>query len=227
MSLLKALVSFGAKDVGEEQLTDALWPDADGDLAHTSFNTTLHRLRNLIGHEKALVFQDGTLSLDEQYCWIDTWAFARDLRRGEEAWNSLVPITDSKGHHHDVKAESLFDMALNLYRGHFLPGDAKQPWTLSLREQLRAKFVFSVGKLGSHWMEKGRYDKSVELFMKGLETDNLAEEFYQHLMVCYHQLGRQNDAINVYKRCRKVLQSSLGLNPSSKTEGIHYIIRQN
>jgi len=227
LSMLKALVSFGGKDVREEQLTDALWPDADGDLAHTSFNTTLHRLRNLIGHEKVLVFQDGTLSLDEQYCWIDTWAFVRDLRRGEEAWNSLVPITDSKGHHHDVKAESLFDKALNLYRGHFLPGDAKQPWTLSLREQLRAKFVFNVSKLGTHWMEKGRYDKSVGLFMKGLETDDLAEEFYQHLMVCYNQLGQQNDAINVYRRCRKVLQSSLGLNPSSKTEGIYYIIRQN
>ena len=31
LELLKALIAFGGRDVPEERLTDALWPDADGD----------------------------------------------------------------------------------------------------------------------------------------------------------------------------------------------------
>ncbi len=33
LQLLKALIAFGGRSVPEEQLSDALWPDADGDLA--------------------------------------------------------------------------------------------------------------------------------------------------------------------------------------------------
>ena len=53
--LLKALIAFGGREVKEEQLCDALWPDAEGDLAHRSFETTLYRLRLLLGKEAIAV----------------------------------------------------------------------------------------------------------------------------------------------------------------------------
>ncbi len=37
LELLKALIAFGGKAVTEEKLTDALWPEADGDAAHHAF----------------------------------------------------------------------------------------------------------------------------------------------------------------------------------------------
>jgi len=120
----------------------------------------------------------------------------------------------------------LTEKAVGIYRGHFLPTDAKEPWAISLRERFRAKFMQCINSLGSCWMEGGRYDKAIQVFMNGLEIDDLAEEFYQYLMVCYNQLGQQAEAVKVYRRCRSVLESSLGLKPSSKTESIYYAIRQ-
>ncbi|HDH12045.1 MAG TPA: hypothetical protein ENG83_07600 [Nitrospirae bacterium] len=43
--MLKALITLGGREVAEEKIAGALWPDAKGDTAHSAFTTTLSRLR--------------------------------------------------------------------------------------------------------------------------------------------------------------------------------------
>jgi DNA-binding SARP family transcriptional activator len=133
LELLKALIAFGGKNVSQERLNDALWPDTDGDLAQRSFDTTLHRLRKLVGNEKMLQLQAGRLSIDPRYCWIDTWAFERQCGEIEETLKG-------KGRQKDKERLAInFEKTLALYKGKFLPEDANQAWTLSLREHLHGK----------------------------------------------------------------------------------------
>lgn len=47
--MLRLLVAQGAKGVRQDILAEMLWPDADGDAALRSLNTTLYRLRKLLG----------------------------------------------------------------------------------------------------------------------------------------------------------------------------------
>ena len=82
LAMLKVMIALGGKGVKEEQLSDILWPEADGDDAHNSFITTQHRLRQLIGHENAIQHKEGRLTLDERLCWVDVWAFEWLLGRG-------------------------------------------------------------------------------------------------------------------------------------------------
>ena len=51
LELLELLVALGGASISVERMADALWPASDGDLARGTFDTTLHRLRNLIGHQ--------------------------------------------------------------------------------------------------------------------------------------------------------------------------------
>ena len=81
LALLKAVVALGGREVSEAKLTEFLWPEADGDLAHHSFEVALSRLRKLLGNEEALVLKEGHLSLSNRHCWVDVWAFARFLGR--------------------------------------------------------------------------------------------------------------------------------------------------
>lgn len=81
----KALVAFGGRNVGETQLTDALWSDAEGDDARHSLKTTVHRLRKLLGNELALQVESGKLSFDPGHCWTDVWAFERLLDSDDPA----------------------------------------------------------------------------------------------------------------------------------------------
>lgn len=213
--MLKALITFGGSEVNENQLIDALWYDADGDVAHKSFATTLHRLRKLIGNDKVIQLQEGRVTLDHRYCWVDVWAFERILGQVDAAWKEVISEKDM------AQIIRLSEKAIEMYKGTFLAGETDQPWTISFRERLRSKFLRNVGKVGFYWEHVGDLNKAINCYLKGLEVDDLAEEFYQRLMICYQRLGRRAEALATYNRCRHTLSAVLGVEPSRETEVIY------
>jgi two-component SAPR family response regulator len=74
----------------------------------------------------------------------------------------------------------------------------------------------SVLKLGSYWQQDQQWEKAIECYQRGLEIDDLSEEFYQGLMNCYQHLGQKAKALSVYNRCKRVLSSTLGIEPPPK-----------
>jgi two-component SAPR family response regulator len=208
--MLKALIALGGKEVREDQISDALWPEADGDVAHESFATNLHRLRKLIGNEKALQLREGRLTLDERFCWVDVWAFERILGQADVRWKEQPK----------EKAVLLVEKAMDLYKGPFLFREIEQPWAAAMSERLRSKFLRSVGRLGQYWQEAGQWEKALDCYQKGLEVENLAEEFYQGLMICRQHLGLRAEALSVYNRCKRALIQAFGIEPSSKTQAL-------
>ncbi|ACH40516.1 transcriptional activator [Citrifermentans bemidjiense Bem] len=205
LELLKALVAFGGSNVPLERLTDALWPETDGDLAQRSFDTTLHRLRKLLADEKVLQLQAGKLSINPRYCWIDTWAFERRCGEIDAALN--LPLAFEKG--------------AALYQGSFLLDDASLAWTAPMRDQMRNRLRQLVGRAGGYFEGLERWDLAVTWYDKGIKLDPVAEELHQRLMVCYRQQGQMSLAIKTYLNCRSMLSTELGIAPSAHTEEIY------
>jgi DNA-binding SARP family transcriptional activator len=210
LSMLKALIAFGGKGVREDQIMDALWPEADGDMAHQSFATNLHRLRQLFGYEKAIQRQERRLTLDQRYCWVDVWAFDSILEQANAQWKEGKLLD----------AAQLMEKAIEIYKGPFLAQEIEETWKISLTELLRSKFLRCIEKLGQYWQQTDQWEKALDCYLKGLEVDDLAEEFYQGLMICYHRLGRLTDVLGVYQRYRKTF-CTLRLEPSAKIEAIY------
>ena len=220
--LLKALIACGGREVPEERIVDLLWPESEGDAAHSAFSTTLQRLRALVGNDKALLLDGRRLTLDERFCRVDAWAFERMHERAESLWRSVQDQSGLKKRATmAAHASHQGELALELYQGAFLPGDAGQAWTTAYRERLRSKFLRLVLQQGRYLEESAQWRKAVETFERGLETDELAEEFYQHLILCYQRLGQKAEAIRIYDNCRAVLFSALGIAPSKKTESLY------
>ena len=121
LELLKALIAFGGREVPEARLADALWPDAEGDAAAQALATTLFRLRKLVG-ERVIRRQEGRVTLDPRYCWVDCWAFER-------------LIADDSGDPSRRVAR-----IRELHQGPFLDGDAA-PWAQPMRERLDRKLA--------------------------------------------------------------------------------------
>jgi DNA-binding SARP family transcriptional activator len=209
LALLKALVALGGREVPEAKLTEFLWPEADGDLAHNSFEVALSRLRKLLGTDEALTLKEGRLSLSNRQCWVDVWAFARSLGQAEKSRK------EGKG----TVAIPLFEKALSLYRGPFLQSE-EMTCAESPREKLRRGFLRAVARLGQCYEDRERWDEAVSCYGKGIEADDLAEELYRRLMVCHIRQGREAEALSVYRRCRKTLSSVLGVDPSPETRAI-------
>lgn len=211
LELLKALLSFEGKNVSEGKIIDALWPESEGDSSHISFKTTLHRLRQLLGSENALEFNEGRLTLNQRHCYVDVWAFERLLYDGESQW--------LKGN--QEVAVRLFEKAVKMYRGHFLSTESEEAIAAPLKERLRDKFLKAVKTLGIYYENSGENKKAIELFQKGLEIDKLSEELYLHLIKCHLKLGQKADALMVYKRCEKTLFESFGIGPSDETKALY------
>lgn len=224
--MLKAIIAHGGKDVTEEQLTDDLWPDADGDMAHQSFKVTLHRLRQLIGNEKVIHFSEGRVTLDPRYCWVDIWAF--------EHLSEEINIVIKKANENSNKAsnvnklKSLTEKILTIYKGYFQgKGTVESSWANPLREKLHDKFIKSIISISSYYEQKRQYNKAIEYYQKGLEVAEITEEFYHGIMYCYQRLNRKSEAISVYNRCKNLLATVLSINPSPKTEALYQeIIRK-
>jgi len=215
IELLKVLVAYGGQDVAEDRITSALWPRIDGDSAHRSFNTTLHRLRKLLGEDKALALREGRLSLDRRYWWIDTWALEDATEKLQSAMRGSLERL------HPEKVAEMAERLLSLYRGAFMGEDMDEAWYLAARERLRTRFVRCVSEIGRFWEQTGNWDQAVSGYERSLEADPLAEGLYRRLMLCCKALGRRADGLEVYNRCRNTLAGALEVEPSAETKAVY------
>ena len=209
--VLKALIAFGGFNVKKEKISDALWPDADGDMANKALTTNLHRLRKMLNIDKAITLSGGTMTLNPKTCWTDVSEFERQCIESDSIWSHS---TDKN----ILETIQITMRAVSLYKGPFLPDDIELPWTVFLRERLKFKYLRAIGKIGHYYEESGMTEKAVEYFERSLQTDYLDEECYRRLMACYYRIGKRSKALAVYSNCKRVLLEALGIEPSRETE---------
>jgi LuxR family maltose regulon positive regulatory protein len=204
LQLLKALIAFGATDVPEQKISDALWPDETGDSAHNSFSVALTRLRKLLGDADAIRQVGGRVSVNRDRVWIDAVAFERTFGDAEAA--------EGAGNEDSMRR------AIDYYCGSFLSDDTGEPWTVSLRERLRSRFIAGLSGLARRYEQGDQIESAISLYRRGIEADELAEDFYRGLMRCYRAREERAEALTVYRRLKQILSVTLGIGPSPATE---------
>lgn len=212
IELLQLLIASGGTEVAAGRVIDALWPDSDGDAGYHALESTLYRLRRLLGQADAVRLAAGRLSLDRGRFWVDMWELERELH------GSRDPDRDPRFRLERVGA---------LYGGQFLEqeGDDKS-WVLMTRQRLRDGLLRCIREGARSCANRGLWSDAARAYQIGLEVDLLAEDLYQGLMYCHQGLGERTEALHFYRRCREVLMRFLGVPPSAQTEAIHRSLLQ-
>lgn len=152
--------------------------------------------------------EDRILSLNPEQVWTDAQAF--------ESLAARLP---------DAIGEQAFEQhaqrALSLYDGNFLDADVDAAWSVSRRERIRSQFVQLVLSAGGRSEARQDWDAALRWYSKGLEIDDLAEDFYQGVMRCYLALSRRSDGLRTFQRLRQTLSIKLGVPPSPCSEALH------
>lgn len=208
LELLRTLVVLGGREISVSRLAQLLWPEADGDLARRSMETTLHRLRRLVGDE-CILRHENQLSLNPQYCWLDVHAFEALAERQDDSMPAVI------------RARRL----LELYQGPFL-GDEDTAAGMVPRERLRSKFIRAMVDVGAQLEGEGSHELAASYYEKAIDIEALAEDLYRHLMQCYYRLHRPAQALAVYRRCRTALRCTLSIDPSDATESLYREIKR-
>jgi LuxR family maltose regulon positive regulatory protein len=208
LKLLKILVALGGQDVKEEKISELLWPDAEGDAAHSAFTTTLSRLRKLLGDDSISV-KSGRLTLNKLRCWVDVWVLEEQLERLQ-----MVGVNQ-------VDLRTLADKVVALYRGPFM-SDEDGIWVERLRQRLQSlyfRFIFHFGRsLAVKHAEQGKAIWPVEA---GPAFDPCTDDYYRKLMASYADMGQSAEVLDVYTQCREILARDLGVVPADADKIFH------
>lgn len=164
LELLKFLIAQGGEQVSESRVVDALWPRIDGDSAHRSFTSALHRLRKLLGEERAITLHEGRVTLDRCYFWIDTWAFEQ-------------LVGEMEGAADPGELTRLAEQLLALYRGSFLADEPDPAWLIAPRDRLRSRFWRAMARVHRQLREGGEAERAAGLYEKSLELEPQAAGF--------------------------------------------------
>jgi DNA-binding SARP family transcriptional activator len=214
LAMLQAIIAFGGRDIREEALTDALWPESEGDLAHQSYATTLHRLRRLIDLPDAILRRENRVTVDPLLCWVDLWAFEGLLDKADAAWSA------DRQDEEFLEAIAPTDKAVALYEGPFLATEGSPLWCILVRERVRGRFLRAVRRVGEYWWEQDQWERAADWYERALTKDAHSEEFYRNLMSCYHRMDYREQVLLVYERCCAALATTQGGQPSPETRAL-------
>jgi LuxR family maltose regulon positive regulatory protein len=109
-------------------------------MAAHSFKTTLRRLRQLLGRNDFLVVQDGRLSLNRQFCWVDTWRFDEVADVIAAAAQPGAPAPTS------ATIEALVARLRPAYPAPFLPDDMAT-WVDAYRTRIHRRYERCLAQL--------------------------------------------------------------------------------
>jgi LuxR family maltose regulon positive regulatory protein len=209
--LLQVLISLGGREVGAGALIEALWPDSEGDAAYHALESTLYRLRQLLGQPDAVRMAGRKVSLDRDQFWVDMWEFEQELQRSRDAGTSVTE-----------RVEHL----RRLYQGHFLQHGSEKPWALKTRHALRDRFLRVIRDAARECESRCLWQEAANLYQSALELDSLSEDLYRGLMLCHQESGDHSEAVQAYRRCRELLTRFLGVSPNAKTQALYHSVRE-
>jgi len=169
-------------------------------------------LRKVLGDDSAIEVDQGVASLNMTDAWVDAQAFRGLALR--------VHSCVGNGACSRLQAEQMAMELMTVYPGHFLPGE-EQPWAIGVREQLRSRFVQATAELSQMLERTGALEAAVELNRHGIALDPHAESFHNGLMRALIALGRRCEAKDAFERCRELLWTGLGMEPSAETRKLH------
>lgn len=195
--LLTLLAAAGGHSVDAAQLTDQLWPDAEGDRARRSLDTTLHRLRQRLGRSDIIRMTGGRLELDPALVWTDVRALEAGLqsveKRGEAAWVDVERLLRS------------------------LQGPAAH-WPGRLGQQLRQRLVRNAERALEARLKAGRPESVIDSALLVLSIDASAESVCQQGLHGAQRVGDAARARELYAQCRVGLAAAHGGRPCAHTD---------
>ena len=204
LELLSLLICAGRGGIFRETAAAELWPESDGDRAIQNLNTTLHRLRKLLGDDEAVVQQGGQLLINRDLCWVDCWQFQLQVRQLE---SSLA---------HQTGVEQDLAQALALYRGSFAACHQHLSTTVGYSSELHTQWLNVLATAVPLFVTTDMETTSRRAVQQALAADETAAAVFQILVRTLSKNGKRTEAMDILRRCHRLLAEE-GLDFGRKT----------
>jgi len=174
------------------QAAEDLWGDKDESKASSSFHTTLHRLRKVIG-------SDAVSSANRRYYLSKKIGFAYDVERAR----TLAKRAPEAGTVEAYKAAS------DAYRGAYLP-EFDSKWVDPVRETLHQRQSVLLREGAALAEEQGRYREALTLYTRATQHDPYADRVWKGRIEAHLALGERLQAQEALRAYEAFVVAELG-----------------
>ncbi|MET7966837.1 BTAD domain-containing putative transcriptional regulator [Micromonospora sp. NPDC005305] len=213
-TVLALLLLRSGRVVPVEELIDAVWEDHPPATARTQLQICVSRLRQrlaTLGSPADIIITDPVgygvrIEPDD----LDAEVFARLVEAGRAAVAAGSPA-DARRH---------YRAALALWRGPALAGIASR----SVRRRAQAldeQRLAALEECVDVELRLGRATDVIDELTESVERDPLRERLRGQLMLALSAVGRQADALAVYREGRRIYAEELGIEPGAALQELH------
>ncbi len=210
IQLLQYLVSNRQRNaLHKEKIMDGLWEDWND----RDFKVALHGINKALEPERPsrteaifIIRQGVSYQIDLDKVWIDVEALEKYIIIGNEAFTIDKSVS--------IKA---YKLALNLYKGSYLPNRIYEDWTSEEREKTQLLVLGAYITLAEILIEENPLE-SIRLAQNALSIDATWEDAYRIQMRAYIVKGNRPQAIKTYMKCETILEKEYGISPLPETK---------
>lgn len=200
----------------KEHIIDRLWEDADQKSGDQSFKVALHGINKILEPDRKsrsearfIIRQGLTYQLARKNIWIDI-----------DSLETLIAL----GNQHLLKAPEqaaiVFQKAIELYQGIYLPNRLYEDWSSEERERIQVLSLGAFLTLAEMLVQSNPME-CIRLAQQALLIDASWEDAYRLQMQAYLTKGNRPMAIKTYQQCQKVLEEEFGIKPLPATQKVY------
>ena len=214
-NLLEYLIDFRFKNVSQEELVSAIWPDGSSENPANALKKLVYRIRSTFSaygfsfSRDMIQYHHGSYRWNNNLnCLVDAEEFGRLAKEGAAAENP------------DVKLE-YYLQALDLYQGDFLPGSSCEEWVVPLSTKYRAQYFSIIYETSSLLLSRGAYGEVQRITERAIAIDPFQEQVHTFLIRALIGQDNLQKALDHYRKVTNLFYRELGIKPSESLRSLY------
>ena len=215
-NLLEYLITFRDKDLSQNDLISALWPDDSSDNPANALKNLIYRIRTTLAASGIQTDEEFVTYRRGSYCWnkeidcqIDVSLFENLCKEAQEA-----------GLEEEAQIQKCLQ-AVDIYKGDFLPKSSFEEWVVPVSTYYHTLYLNAVHRLLDLLMDRRDYQKVVEVCEKAIIIDRFDEKLHEQLILAFYNVGWQQKALEHYDYITNLFYRELGVKVSDRLRSIY------
>lgn len=204
--LIEYLIANRHKDISLDELVDVLWEEDECGDPLNALKNLIYRARSILreiahtGNAEFIKFERNTYAWNNEFdCVIDSEQLVEYRRRAVDRTRP------------DEERIELFEKAIALYKGEFLPKSSYSSWVISTAAYYSTLYSECVMKVCSLLIDHQRFDEVIQICESALTYTPLEEPVHKMLLYAFISTGQRNRALDHYNHVIDLFYRELGV----------------
>lgn len=218
-SILQYLIAFRNRDITSNELIELIWSDDQSANPGGALKTLVFRSRKLL-EPLGIPPQELIVQRRGSYAWNPEYQTLVDADEFEAL--CLRAADDGAGKDEQLR---LCLQAIDLYQGDFLPKSAWESWVAPISARYHSLYLQAAHKAVELLTSLSNWEEIATLCEKAIRIEPFDEDLHYSLIYALHSAGRQNLALEHYKRTIDQFYNEFSITPSERLKDLYKIIR--